>query len=280
MLNVILTKGLPASGKSTWAKKMVDDNPNQYKRVNKDDLRDMLDNSKFSKDSEKFILKVRDAIILEALGHGKHVIVDDTNLSEKHFERIKQLVHGKAAVKIKDFTDIPIEVCIQRDLKRLNSVGETRIREMYNQSLRKVVVYDEDANLPPAILVDMDGTLALMNGRSPFDWAKVGEDAVNEPVRTIVNSYRENIIIMSGRDEVCRHETISWLNRFNIKFNKLYMRPQGNQEKDSIIKRRLFEENIRGKYYIEFVVDDRRQVVQMWREELGLTCFQVAEGNF
>jgi hypothetical protein len=57
------------------------------------------------------------------------------------------------------------------------------------------------------------------------------------------------------------------------------MREEGNNEKDSIVKRRLFEDNIRGKYYIEYVLDDRNQVVDMWRN-MGLTCLQVAEGDF
>ena len=82
MKKVYLTKGLPGSGKSTWAKEMVSKNPNSYKRVNKDDLRAMLDNGKHSEDAEKFILNVRDSIILLALENGKHVIVDDTNLAK------------------------------------------------------------------------------------------------------------------------------------------------------------------------------------------------------
>ena len=67
MKKVIITKGLPGSGKSTWAKKLIDKNPNQYKRINKDDLRAMLDNSKHSKDAEKFVLKIRNQIMLMAL---------------------------------------------------------------------------------------------------------------------------------------------------------------------------------------------------------------------
>jgi predicted kinase len=67
MLNVIICKGLPGSGKSTWAKKLIDDHPGQYKRINKDDLRAMLDNGKFSKQNEDFVLEVRNQILLMAL---------------------------------------------------------------------------------------------------------------------------------------------------------------------------------------------------------------------
>lgn len=131
-----------------------------------------------------------------------------------------------------------------------------------------------------AIIVDIDGTLAKMNGRGPFEWDRVGEDKVNDPVRLMVNLYPGKVIIFSGRDGVCRPETFTWLVKNHIRFDELFMRPEGNNEKDSIIKRRLFDEHIAGKYEIEFVLDDRNQVVDMWRKDLELTCFQVDYGDF
>ncbi len=73
-------RGLPGSGKSTWAKQMVTENPNSYKRINRDELRMMLDNGYTSNGNEKFVKQVRDMLIVKALTDGKHVIVDDTNL--------------------------------------------------------------------------------------------------------------------------------------------------------------------------------------------------------
>lgn len=58
------------------------------------------------------------------------------------------------------------------------------------------------------------------------------------------------------------------------------MREAGNNEKDSIIKRRLFDTYIKDKYDIQFVLDDRNQVVDMWRKDLGLCCLQVDYGDF
>jgi len=279
MKQVIILKGLPGSGKSTYAKKLLRDLPNQFKRINKDDLRAMLDGGRHSNDTEKFVLRVRDALILLALEDGKHVIVDDTNLAAKHEERIKQLVKGKAQVIIQDFTSVPIELCIERDLKRTASVGEKVIRGMYKQFLSNTETYVEDSSLPKAIIVDVDGTLAKMNGRSPFEWSKVGADTCNETIKNIVNSYKGEVLIFSGRDGVCKEQTINWLNYNGIKYSGLLMRDQGNSEKDSIIKRRLFEQYVRGKYFIEYVLDDRNQVVEMWRN-MGLICLQVAEGDF
>jgi hypothetical protein len=136
--------------------------------------------------------------------------------------------------------------------------------------------------LPKAIIVDIDGTLAKMNGRGPFEWSRVGEDKVNDAVQLVVGlaSYHCDVIIFSGRDSVCRPETIEWLQKHKIPIDKVFMRPEGNNEKDCIIKRRLYDEHVAGKYDVQFVLDDRNQVVDMWRKDLGLTCFQVDYGDF
>ncbi len=271
-----MCKGLPASGKSTWAKEQ------QAKRINKDDLRAMFDNSKWSSYNEKFVLKMRDLLVVEALLGGNNVIADDTNLHPKHETRLKQLAkENKCGFEIKDFTDVSVEECIKRDLKRSNSVGEKVIRDMYNQFLKpKEDQYVPDRTLPRAFIFDIDGTLAIMGDRSPFEWSKVGSDTRNEVVYLVLRWLQpENkIIILSGRDEVCRKETEKWLKDNNIKYEELFMRPEGNTEKDSIIKKGLFD-YIKTKYNVLGVFDDRNQVVEMWRS-LGLTCFQVADGNF
>lgn len=279
MLKVYLTKGLPASGKSTWAKGMIQSNPNNIKRINKDDLRSMLDDGKHSTDAEKFIIKTRDLLIMQALEQNKHVIVDDTNLAPKHEAHIAQLIKGKAELEIVDFTDVSVDECIKRDLKRPSSVGEKVIRNMHKQFLAKKEVYIEDKTLPRAILVDIDGTLAIMKDRSPYEWDKVGQDIVNNVIREILYGYDFTIILMSGRDESCRQQTEEWLFENDIFYLNLFMRETGNFEKDAIVKRRLFEKNIRGKYRIDYVLDDRNQVVDMWRS-MGLTCLQVADGDF
>lgn len=280
MKKVILTKGLPASGKSTWSKKMLDDNKNSYKRVSKDDLRAMLDNSYHSRDTEKFILKVRDSLILLALEEGKHVIVDDTNFSEKHINRITQLVKGKAVVEIKDFTDVPVEECIKRDLKRPVSVGEKVIRDMYNQFLKpKPEVIEYDPELPDAILCDLDGTLALLNGRNPYDASTCENDIVNEPVLAVLHSLGVNnrVIFVSGREDKYKVQTLNWLMKYGQGFGTdLHMRASGDFRPDEIVKREIFDRKIRGHYNVKFVIDDRLKVCRMWHQ-LGLKLFRVGD---
>lgn len=147
MQKLIYTLGLPASGKSTWAKQMVRENSN-YKRVNKDDLRAMLDCSKWSKENEKFIVETQNLIIRKALLEGKSVIVDDTNFGSYHPLRFKGLVdevnqiRGNNDVILEcnmSFLSTPIELCISRDSQRMGvaRVGREVIEKMYNQFIAK-----------------------------------------------------------------------------------------------------------------------------------------------
>jgi len=284
MKTITILKGLPASGKSTWAKNKIDKNPGMYKRINKDDIRAMLDNSKWSKDNEKFILKVRNELIVMSLNEGKHVIVDDTNGHPKHIENIKKLVKGMCVeVKVKEF-NVSVDTCVKRDLDRPNSVGERVIRDMYNSFFKpEDQIYVRDRSKPASVIFDIDGTLALMDGnRSPYDWDKVDTDLVNGPVRDVLELYHKEgytIILLSGRDGSSRNKTVKWLNTHQIPYSHLFMRVAGDNRKDSIVKRELFDNYVRDKYNVELVYDDRNQVVELWRE-MGLTCFQVAEGNF
>lgn len=135
---IIMTKGLPASGKSTWAKKLQADNPGIYKRVNKDDLRAMLDDKKWAKHNEEFVLMIRDMIIEEALVGGWSVIVDDTNLHPKHEATIRAIADKfEIKLEIKDFTDVEPITCIERDMERMEPVGEKVIWKMFDQFLSK-----------------------------------------------------------------------------------------------------------------------------------------------
>ena len=108
MLEIILTKGIPASGKSTFAKQLVVDKG--YVRANKDDIREMLYKSIWTKDKEKLVLSVRDHIVEEALKENKNVVVDDTNFNSKHFKQmclIAQQFDKDITVREKYF---PIEI--------------------------------------------------------------------------------------------------------------------------------------------------------------------------
>jgi len=119
-----------------------------------------------------------------------------------------------------------------------------------------------------------------MSGRGPFDWSRVGEDALDEAIAKMVGIVFDagvRLILVSGRDEVCREETEEWLEESEINYHFLYMRPEGNNEDDRIIKRRIYEEKIKDKFNILFVLDDRPKVIRMWKE-LGLKVLDCGNG--
>lgn len=284
MKTVTILKGLPASGKSTWAREQVLTKPGSVKRVNKDELRQMLDAGHWSKGNEKFVLDMRNNIICNALLDGKHVIVDDTNLDPKHEKSIRELVKGQGIQIIinDDFLNVPIEECIKRDaLRGDKSVGEKVIREMAQRYLKPRsldTILVQSKNLPSAYIVDIDGTLSKLNGRNPFDYTCVENDSPNLDVIGMVKNLYElgyEIVICSGRPETCKVATQNWLIKHKIPFSDIHMRKEGDSRADDIIKREFLDKIIE-KYYVLGVFDDRLRVCRMWHR-VGLTLFRVGD---
>lgn len=129
---LIVLQGLPASGKSTFAKKIVEKNPKTYIRVNRDDIRHMM-GSYWVPSREDLITIVENDIIISALCEKYNVIVDATNL--KGDQRFKQLLKDYGLlkdvnVKLVSFFDVDVEECIRRDKERSkrDQVGEQVIR--------------------------------------------------------------------------------------------------------------------------------------------------------
>jgi len=281
MPKIILTKGLPASGKTTWVKEEQKKDPNLV-RVNKDDLRAMLHGGKWGKNNEKDVLAIRNFIVDRALTRGRNIVVDDTNLHSKHEIHLKQVAKKhNAEFTIKDFTSVSQEECIKRDLKRSNSVGSEVIHKMYKQFLDIVSpgILEPDPNLPTVIICDLDGTLCLFDG-NPYE-RDFSKDKINKPVKSILDSNEDvkDIIFFSGRNGKFKDQTRKWLDDHGYGDCSLYMRAEGDTRKDVLVKKEMYEEHIEGKFNVLFVLDDRDQVVNLWRG-LGLACFQVAEGNF
>jgi hypothetical protein len=135
----------------------------------------------------------------------------------------------------------------------------------------------------PAILVDIDGTVALRRDRSPYDETRVHLDRPNVPVITTVRAMHaagHAVIFCSGRSDGCRKATSDWLTQqVQVPYVALHMRQSGDTRRDAIVKVEIFNRHIRDRYQIVAVFDDRDQVVAAWRG-IGLTVFQVADGNF
>jgi len=298
MTRLLITRGLPASGKTTFAHKLQ---PNVV-RVNRDDLRRMLHGQRlYTQWSEGQVTHAQRAAVEALLRAHTDVIVDDTNLRARTVREWAELAarHG-ATFEVHDFTDVPLEECIRRDADRdpQDRVGEEAIRRMHQRYLAGKTlplpvpwvrpggpgeIYRADPSLPVAILVDIDGTVALMDGRSPYDWSRVGSDLPNQPVIDAVRAMHaagNAIVFCTGRDESSRAQTEAWLDEHvGVPYEELLMRAPRDGRRDSIVKQELFESRIRDRWRIVGVFDDRQHVVRMWRA-LGLTVFQVAEGDY
>lgn len=263
-----ILRGLSASGKSTYAKDLVAKDP-KWKRVNRDSLRLMVDGgSKWTKAKEKVIELARDTLIVSLLMQEYNVVVDDTNLSETVVKHLTNLAKDIATVEINDdFLSVSLEECIARDLKREVSVGKDVIIKQWVHSVGKRTVIEHNLDLPYAIMCDIDGCLANMKSRHPYEWDKVDTDEVQQHIRSIVNLYSSQgftVFILSGRDGCCYDLTHKWLKDKGVNFDYLFLRQAGDQRKDSVIKEEIYRREIEGKYNVSLVIDDRPIVCRLW----------------
>jgi predicted kinase len=294
-LQVIATVGIPSSGKSTWSKELVKNDPS-FVRICRDDYRFMM------KDLPVCDTKVEDIIsklVLTAidlsLAKNLNVIIDQTNVKLKYIESLAEHVKYKANFSVKIF-DITLEEAIERDNKREKKVGKDVIKRMYKDFRNlvdsndpkvfetklkeykpKPIFIEKNTLLQDCVIIDVDNTLTFISNRSPFDWSKVGNDYPNQVVIDHVNIYKKLgyvVIIMSGRDEICMPETKKWLLDNNVSYDYLYMRKNNDFRKDSIVKKELYEQHIKNKFNVFVSLDDRSQVLDMYRGE-NLSVFQV-----
>ena len=97
-------------------------------------------------------------------------------------------------------------------------------------------------------------------------------------VKRLIATESYHILIVSGRPiDKCGKETVEWLAKHDIKYDHILMRNSGDRRQDDIVKQEILDRLPKGK--IAFILDDRKQVVNMWRRN-GLTCLQVADGDF
>ena len=147
-------------------------------------------------------------------------------------------------------------------------------------------------SLVETVIFDVDGTLADCDHRRHFVTGKkkdfdafynaMASDSIKEHIRGICNMYYMNdlhIIICTGRPEHYRKTTEEWLNKFGVFYHELKMRPnEKRHHPDYEVKQEMLDDILKTRDVI-IAVDDRNQVVDMWRRN-NITCLQVAEGDF
>lgn len=165
-------QGLPGSDKTTEALAMMQRNP-LLVRVNRDDLRAMLGNRKYSRANETAVTELQHALIRSALLAGKPVVCDDTNLNPSTVEMLQEVAEecDAAFVIDKQYLNVPIQECVARDLARDRTVGVEAILRMHLQYLALPIQHLPDT--PSCAIVDIDGTVAHATRRNVHDLTKV-----------------------------------------------------------------------------------------------------------
>lgn len=293
---VIITVGVSASGKSTWAKSHICEMESQRKsgkswvrkwvQVERDAIRAEILNEKTDGqtnglmiwDKWKFrwedeVTKRQKLLFKEHVSKGNSVVVSDTNLNRGTRESISKFFRDNGYQVTYRYFPIGYETAVKRDSARANGVGSFVIAKQFvswDEQFEKK--YKPDPELPKSVIVDLDGTLAKMSGRSPFDWNRVKEDAVHEHVRDVVcglKAMNYRIIIVSGRDGSCEQLSKEWLEENQIPYDAFFMREQGDMRKDTIVKEEILFNQIESRYNVTMAIDDRPSVCRTW-EKLGI----------
>ena len=300
---LLILVGAPGSGKSTFARYFIRTEDN-WVRVNRDDFRLMqFGDTLMSPFYEERITKMVEASVITLLKHHTNVIIDATNCSLRTLEDMVRTYTEYADISFKVF-DLSVEELVKRCDKRYEQTGKfipkSAIEKHVTQLQYTKEKFDfkpiprtvkeatltytaQDSTLPKAVICDLDGTLSLLNGRDPYDASSADEDLLNVPVARVLQMAKAQgykVILLSGREQLYKEPTERFLSKHQIAYDLLLMRTTNDYRKDNIIKKELFQQEIAGKYFIEFLLDDRNQVVDMWRKDLQLPCFQVNYGDF
>jgi len=301
-LQILILVGAPGSGKSTFARYFLRTEEN-WTRLCRDDFRTMqFSSGNLSNHEEHLIAEMIDTAVETLLSKKCNVLLDATHCRSEYINHYIERFNHLADIGFKVF-DVDAATIAERCEKRFQTTGKAvpvsvqkkfieefeKLKKNFDfsthpkRSIGETIIAIQDAGLPKSILCDLDGTLALMHDRNPYDATHCDEDDLNEPVASVLRNFHSQgyqILLISGREDRFEQPTIRFLEKHSITYHQLWMRKSKDFRKDAIIKKEIFDAEIAGKYYIEFVLDDRNQVVEMWRKELRLPCFQVNYGNF
>ena len=304
-LKIIVLQGPPACGKSTKAKELLNEyGTDKAVIVCRDSIRESC-GEYWVTSREDYITDLEEFAVKNALARDLIPIIDATNLNPKTIAKWRALAEEyKTDIEWIEVV-VPYSEALKRDSNpnRTRPVGKKVLRSFYTRYYPDLIAPMTDERLmveftskPKAIIVDIDGTVALRDGRSPFDYGKAYSDKADHRMahllKSLIGDCDYKVFFVTGREDIgdCRRITTSWLNDniypvqghdgfVPISNWELLMRAEGDHRSDDVVKKEIYEKRIAPWYDVVIVFDDRDKVVKMWRD-LGLLCGQVYYGDF
>ena len=254
---------------------------------------------------EEYISDIEEFTVKNALARDLIPIIDSTNLNPKTIAKWKQLAEDyRVEIEWVDVV-VPYQEALKRDSNpdRKRPVGKKVLRDFYKRYYPELIAPMSDdrkmiefTGKKKAIIVDIDGTVALRNNRSPFDYEKAYEDRVDHRMahllKNLIGETEYEVFFVTGREDIgnCRKITTAWINDniypkqghdgfLPVDNWKLLMRTEGDHRSDDITKTEIYTNYIEPWYDVVCVFEDRNRVVKMWRD-LGLLVAQVYDGDF
>lgn len=299
---IILLQGPPRSGKTTWAI--------QHKIyfgvftnvIHTEDLGWESSDKSYIIHTLDSILDTERDMIIELLSYSDQkwdIIVDAYNVNPQRVQAFDQLAQELGAeLVIKQFY-VPYAESLKRNKERgithiekyipqgvIAKFYDTYYHEQYRDELTdKRVIKQPDLTLPPCIICDLDATLALHQGREPFDWDNLMTDKIDPRLRDLLNFHMANgtkVFFLTGRTKYARRNTFMWLldpKQGLVNGWELIARSRGDFSPGEVYKRKMYEQRIQDKYNVLCVFEDSNKCVSMWRE-LGLLTCQVANSDY
>ncbi len=293
MAKILILRGLPASGKTTYAKKLV--SQGNWARVNKDTLRTLLHFGKYTPKNETVVFHAEKALAEFLLKQGLCVVVDDTNLNPKTFQSwviFAETFNVKYDVK-RFHTSMP--ECIVRDAERAKK-GEPAVgKDVIISMALQYNMYPKPSK--GVVLCDIDGTIANLSHRLHFvrnfdnkddfkkDWksffTSLKDDSLRKSTLELLKGFHKDgyeIFFITARPDEYRKETQKWLddNLENLPYVSLFMRRSGDHRDDVDVKKDMYNKYFKN-MNVHAVIDDRPKVIRMW-QSLGLNVIDVGEG--